>query len=446
MIQIHSYIPLEKQKVFHKSKVMFRAYMGGFGSGKTKAGCWESIQLSMEEPGNLGVICRKTYLELKDTTQRTFFEECPPEFIKNFRTTDNIVTFKNGSQILFRSLDQFEKFKSLELGFFYIDEASEIKSEEAFLILAGRLRKKGIKKKTGFLTSNPSNTNHWIYKRFVESQHPDYFLIKSTSIENTHLPEGYVEQLKSLYPPEWVQRYVNGEFGFLSEGKRVYSEFQESYHVKPVKYHKHLPILRGWDFGWRHPAVVFCQVDPCGNLIVLAENMDANILIYDFAQEILSFCKQEFPEADYLDYCDPAGKQRSDKSERTTIQILQSLGIYPQSKSSQIKDGILLIRMLLNTNHDNQHILVNPSCTNLIEGFLGGYHFPKNAYENSEDPMPEKDNYYDHLQDALRYLVTNRMEFYSWLKQPPAHKTENSFNKLRNNILKNGSNNNFGPM
>ena len=73
----------------------------------------------------------------------------------------------NGSEVFFRSLDNPAKLRSMEIGSFWIDEASEA-SEDIFLTLQGRLRQRGRKKLGGFLTTNPPNVGHWIQKYFVE--------------------------------------------------------------------------------------------------------------------------------------------------------------------------------------------------------------------------------------------------------------------------------------
>lgn len=438
-MRIQAYSPLPKQDAFHQSKKKYRAYIGGFGSGKTKCGCWEAIQLSFEYPKNTGVICRKTYLELKDTTMKTFFDECPPELIKKRNRTDHSVTFVNGSEILFRSLDQSEKFKSLEIGFFYIDEASET-DEDAYMILSGRLRKQGVGHKCGFITSNPPDENHWIYKRFVEDagEMDKHELIKAPSSENPYLPEDYVEDLRALFPPEWVARYLDGEFGFLTDGEAVYPDFKLSVHTRPVEYVPGIPVLRTWDFGWRVPAVLWCQMFGT-RLHVLAELEGKKELIDDFGKRVVQRGDEMFGEGvRYRDYGDPAGRQKSDKNEKTTIQILNSLGVDVLTKARSLADGLTIIRILLKVRGDGDPgILIHPSCRKLIQAFSGGYRYPKRADVADDCKVPKKDNIYDHLPDALRYLVNNRTEFLVWLrsvKRPPTPR--NSFNAARKRALK----------
>ena len=68
------YRPMPKQQEFHGSAAKYRCFDGGFGNGKTSAGCVEAIMLSLEYPGTEGVICRKTRPELLATTMKTFWE------------------------------------------------------------------------------------------------------------------------------------------------------------------------------------------------------------------------------------------------------------------------------------------------------------------------------------------------------------------------------------
>lgn len=72
---------LPKQKKFlanclYNEEAKFLWYIGGFGSGKSFIGCMTGIILSYMYPGNLGIISRSTLVDLKNTTQRTFFEIC----------------------------------------------------------------------------------------------------------------------------------------------------------------------------------------------------------------------------------------------------------------------------------------------------------------------------------------------------------------------------------
>lgn len=406
VISINSYEPLPKQLEFHKSQAKYRCFLGGFGSGKTKAGVWESIQLCLEHPGNIGLIARKTYQELNDTTWHTLLEEIPEEIVYTYYRKQMRIILRNGSQIIGRSLDDPKKYASLNLGFFYIDEGIEA-TEQDFLTLCGRLRLDKVKRHCGFITTNPPTVDHWIYKYFVEKGNTNYHLVKSSTYDNPYLPKDYVANLKQEYPENWVKRYLDGEFGYVLQGEPVFSSFKESLHIDDtLRYNPSLTLYRGWDFGWHHPAVVFVQIqDDC--VVVLDEYMGDKIYLYDFVPHIIQFTNTYFPNAKTLDYCDPSGTAKNDRSEKTSVDILRTYNIHPLYKRVEVNAGIELINKLLNKlAKDGKPVLrFSPKCKILIQAMLGGYSYQKR--DNKIECVPMKDGYYEHLVDALRYVITN---------------------------------------
>lgn len=444
--------PLPKQKAFHKSRAKNRLYYGGLGSGKTEAGCWESLRLLIAFPGTVGLVGRNTYEELRDGTRAAFFKmlsdqvtkiitgkdgnpedptDCP--LVKSWhRSTNNLVfyTGKQPSILRFRSLDRAEKFKSTEFGFIWLDEGSEA-DEKAFLFLCGRLRhpaqmRKGKSYHKFFITTNPCNKKHWIYRNFVEGKlskgaDGSFEMFKVNSKENIYLPEGYIDELTLRYDKAWVDRYIHGNFGTIHEGDPIYPMFEENIHIKKVEFNPNLPVYRSWDFGWHHPCVIFAQIDG-KKLNILAELEGEKELINDFADKVIKFGRENFKgigETKFKDFCDPAGKQRGDKSSKTSVEILESKKIFPDCYKANILEGVEMIRILLNlTKRATPYgIFVDKKCEILIEGLKGGYHYPKKYDGTGEEPKPEKDGTYDHLLDALRYLIGNT-EFKYWLKRP----------------------------
>ncbi len=68
----------ENQKSFLKCEDQVIAFFGGIGNGKTFAGIAKALMrvINPDNPPQLGMIARQTYPELRDSTQRTFFELC----------------------------------------------------------------------------------------------------------------------------------------------------------------------------------------------------------------------------------------------------------------------------------------------------------------------------------------------------------------------------------
>lgn len=216
---------------------------------------------------------------------------------------------------------------------------------------------------------------------------------------NPKKDESWAEHAKKSYSSvdAWRQEQ---ELDFnKTEGTRVFPSFRSDIHIKQLIHNPYRHIWRGWDFGYNHPACVWVQEND-GVLYVLHEHLGSEILITDFADEVREISNRLFPGATFRDAGDPAGNFKNDKTERTSIDILRKKGIRVAMKKRPVKDGIQIIRGLLlpQEGMKTPRLLINTSCENLIDGFLGGY------TREEDDDEPIKDGYYEHLFDALRYF------------------------------------------
>ena len=147
---------------------------------------------------------------------------------------------------------------------------------------------------------------------------------------------------------------------------------------------------------------------------MLHEEVGHQVLLKEFAQNVLDSGSRLFPQAVYEDVCDPAGSQKSDKHQKTSIEILNSMGVYPFYDRGRIMDGVELIRMKLSEQIDNMPALrVDKSCIKLIEAFEGGYRYPENGGENPTEEHP-----YEDVMDALRYAVVHKCGIATRFKRP----------------------------
>lgn len=274
--------PLPKQQEFLNKLLdpkgpKYIRYSGGIGSGKTMIGCIGILTCAVMYPGDY-LIARLFMPELRDTTLKTFLEICPKELIAEYRVADAIVRIKNASggvsNVMFRGLEEPDKLRSLNLNAFYIDEAVQV-SEEAFLLLQGRLRGKYVRK--GVLTSNSAG-HSWAWRYFVDKSmfktdwvKDQFYNIKAPSTENIHLPEGYVEGMLQSWSEDRIKREILADEDSF-EGQ-VYSEFRRDIHVvKPFR------IPDAWDryiridHGYRNPAAaLYFAVSPEGEVYLYRE-------------------------------------------------------------------------------------------------------------------------------------------------------------------------------
>jgi hypothetical protein len=210
------YEATERQAEFHAAGEMFKLFGGAMGGGKTWALCAEVIALSCEYAGNRGYFCRDTLTSFRRTDLLVLEAMLLSTGVlaKHNQSTMQFV-LKNGSVIMYGGLgddvNAIEKLKSMELGWFAIDEASET-SENFFLMLASRLRLKvpGIKY-FGLMATNPDPG--WLKRRFIDQKLKDHRFIPSLPKDNPKLQRGYIERLKEIFPKDWQARFLEGDWG-----------------------------------------------------------------------------------------------------------------------------------------------------------------------------------------------------------------------------------------
>lgn len=249
-----NYELLKSQEIFFESEDPYLLYSGGIGSGKTLILVIKAINYCIQYPNNFGLLGRRTYRELQDSVMKTFFEVVRGKqykhLIANYSKAEARVTFTNGSELVFRHLDDIavSELRSMNLGFAGIDQAETI-PEEVFDTLRGRLRRVGVPHQI-FMSCNPALT--WLFKKFKQSGDPHFRLIEASTLENHYLPQDYIDRIMEL--PERLRRpmvegiwdeslladkavfdpnYVGFQVQFEREPKRVLEGLK--IYVEPVK-------------------------------------------------------------------------------------------------------------------------------------------------------------------------------------------------------------------
>ncbi len=221
---------LPAQKRFMQSDARYVLYSGAFASGKTLIGCNKAIVKSISQPNNFGLIGCRTYPMLRDTVMRTFFEELElweeqleQKLVKEWQKTAKQLTLINGSEIIFRAFERAadaHKYKSLNLGWFYIDEATTV-DYDIFRMLQGRLRLARAEDHQGWLTTNPAGFGNWVYKRFYDEDErlTNCEVVEANTFENVYLDDDYVQDLKQNYrhDQDYYNRYLEGKWGDMGD-------------------------------------------------------------------------------------------------------------------------------------------------------------------------------------------------------------------------------------
>lgn len=423
------YTPLPTIKNFHECGAQHRAIVGPVGSGKT-AGV--SMEVGYYLPWHLYntygikksrcVIVRATYRELQDTTMRTLFEWFPDGIYKASSET-YIIRYDHGIEveILFRACDKnkADKFKSLEITSFWIDESIEV-SPAVKKILKGRIGRYPQKSpvRFGIETTNPPDVEHPLYSQYNWTVHPPGPDPSGIQLENhigfwqppgendANLRPGYYDDLRNDYAdsPDYADMYIEGKPGVVLKGKLVYHNYARSYHVSihPLIYAKGT-IIRGWDNSGNTPAAIAIQIPTAGQCQILREWTTDKEGIVEFTKRVVADCALEFPGAEYLDYADPAGS--NEYSQRgggftSNARLMEECGVTVIAGESNLTARNESVDQML-AKRDG--ILIDPSCIRLIGGFDGGYHYQEIGTTGEHKDKPEK-NKYSHPHDAMQHM------------------------------------------
>jgi hypothetical protein len=440
---------------FMASDEFMRMLVGPVGSGKSSGSCIEIVRRAMETPPSRdGVrrsrwaVVRNTYPELRDTTMKTWDEWVPEPYFGKWRvsehTFDVLFETEDGvrveAEVMFRALDRpqdVKKLLSLELTGCYFNEWKEIPQPvtELMKTRVGRYpRREEVKSPSNpagkywhgiFGDTNPPDTDHYLYTQFEELRPEGYAIFKqpggrSKEAENVeHLQEGYYEKLCQGASKDFIRVYVDGEYGYVREGKPIWPEFQDSLHVakEPIPL---LPgckkLIIGNDYGLT-PAAVWVQQDPAdGQYQVIKELISEHMGAMRFGSEQLRICKTEFKSViEFEGWGDPAGLAGSSVDERETpINVVAAQGVpmsaAPTNDFTLRRDAVGHLLTTL-THLGRPALVICPTLVTLRKGMNGGYCFRRIqvAGDARYEDKPLK-NRFSHVCEALQYALVGAGE------------------------------------
>jgi phage terminase large subunit len=376
------------------------ALVCGFGAGKTYALVSKSFMLAAMNVGHISAVFEPTSPMLRDILMRTMndlLEEWQiPYTFRASPLPEYVLSFQEGTHtILLRTILTYQRLRGQNLCAVGFDEADTVPkrdAEQAMNMALARLRSGNIQQ---FYATTTPEGHSWAFETFEKNAKEDTRLIKAKTSDNPYLPEGFIDSLLENYPPQLIQAYLNGNFTNLTTGA-VYSRFDRSKHVidkLPFPIENEI-IKIGIDFNVMNCNAVVC-VTAADKLIIIDEiikEQDTDAL----AKEIV----RRYGNNKILVYPDASGANRSTiNASKTDIAILQSYGFTSMALRSNppIKDRVQTLQALLENSKGRVRLAVYAGCRRVIECLeLQSYD------EKTGDP--DKQNGYDHLNDALGYL------------------------------------------
>lgn len=408
----------KKQAEFLFSDAEELLMSGAAGATKSFSGLLKGIILNLKYPGNKGLVCRKDFKSLKQSTLRTLKENIlPDDMIIEWSEGKGVIRHKTSnpefpeSRIIISGLDKRAdqsyptKIGSTEFGWIFIDEMVEI-DEGDYEMLLSRLRfqipsltKKENDKvvKPIFGATNPGPPSHWIYQRFID-QDPEELkelgreVVYMTPWDNPYLPEDYIQKKLSGMTGVRKQRLLYGKW-VAAEGV-IYKHFDREKHVVEDEsvflddWNDYKRIIVGADANYPKPRAWYViGVRSEERKDVLAEFYNPESHVEDAINWLVDLKERKGFKNSVTVYHDPSDPGAIDKIKSTS-------GVVAVKADNKVQPGISEV----SRHFSNNLLKISPRCNNLIRE-LESYRW-KPGYE---DEQPEKED--DHACDALRYAL-----------------------------------------
>jgi hypothetical protein len=412
------------------------AYIGGLGSGKTFANIARGLTFAQQPKvgfyGPRGALAAINYPVLKDVVLPQFFEmmegsDVLLDYVKSEKKAllvpfnehgepDRTLVKKGGlgaAEVLFRSLDQPNWMRGLELSWFGIDEGRHV-TGEAWDVLYGRLRQNGYRH-AGWVGSTPNGFD-WMWTKF----HPDspthlkdsHWFGAPTFDNAAHLPKEYVDSLLATYEGRFLRQEVYGEFVGVVDGA-VFFAFDMRRHLGRVDYRPDLDVYAFWDFGMGDlGVVVFAQVEwlpsarakdqlqPHVGILDALESTDRTSK--DWAAVVTDHCQRRYGKQPRLHICDPAGRQRNVSTGTSIIEDLAAYGIRAIPAPKKPIDYAIRI---VNNIMEGDRLRIDEDHAMRFASAMASHKWPVDSAGVRTGVRPVHD-WTSHFADAFRYGMT----------------------------------------
>ena len=379
----------------------YRAYVGGFGSGKTFVGCLDLIIFFAKHPGTVQGYFGPTYPGIRDIFYPTFEEAAE---LMGFRcvireANKECHVYRGGNYygtVICRSMDNPASIIGFKISRALVDEIDVLqakKADQAWNKIVARLRLviDGVQNSIG-VTTTPEGFK-WAYNKFADNPTPSYSMVQASTFENAeYLPPDYIDTLKETYPDQLITAYLNGDFVNLTSGT-VYRSYDRNKHRSNESVREGEPVFVGMDFNIDNmAATVYVLRDKAYHAV------DQVAKGYN-TPSVAETLKARYPNNKIIVYPDSSGKNRTRMggASESDIAILRNdYGFECRYKSTNppVKDRI----NATNKAFEDGRLFVNDkACPDVAACY------EQQVYNEHGEPDKKSGN--DHQNDASTYPI-----------------------------------------
>ncbi len=398
------------QRDFFNSRAPYPLYYGGIGIGKTRALVVDAFDYAWTCPGSRQILTEPTWQMVKDILVPTV-DDCyagqQGTFFSMTRQPPIDIAYANGSTLWFRSVDvQADRLRGPNLARVLMDEVTLGKQEEAFDILAGRLRQPGYLYQLK-CTGTPKGRN-WVWRRFIDepmSGVETFFTSTQDAQDGGITPPDYVERLLNTYGG-WDNPLARQELGgqWLQMAGQVFPQFTRYDHVRTLDAAGCVVLkdrLGGIDFGGVSPTALVAVGLGAGGRAWAFEEWYKREDTMEETAKAMGEMQRECGIRKWI--ADPSGKAQ--------IDALRAMGFKVQKArhGNRIALRVQVVGARLNVDAATKMpgLYVTPECPNGI-GELEGLSWRRTKLQGSAEEIMtddfergDPDHYFDALANVL---------------------------------------------
>lgn len=380
----------------------YKAFVAGYGSGKTWVGCMAMCMNAFKFPGVTQGYFAPTYSHIRDIFYPTLGEVADTfglhvEILKSDKEVYVYDRRRLLCKIIARSMDRPELIVGFKIGHALVDELDTLatnKARDAWRKILARLRWLGARNSVD-VTTTPEGYR-FTYDMFVDAVRKKpalkdmYGLIQASTYDNAaNLNEDYIPSLVASYPAALIDAYLRGQFVNLTTGT-VYcylpARHRSTETIQPGEL-----LCVGMDFNvTKMAAVVYVIRDKVWHAVDELKNL------FD-TPAMVDALKARFPGHKIRVYPDASGKNRKSVNASTSdIALLEAAGfaVWAPNANPAVKDRVLAMNVAL----ERGLVYVNDDKCPEFSKCLA-----QQAYDDNGEP--EKKTGLDHMNDAGTYPI-----------------------------------------
>ena len=388
-------LTLPQSEIF-LSPSRFRSVVAGRRFGKSYLAAAELLKAAISGKNKNCFYCCPTYGMAKEIQWDMLIKMIPDEYVIKTNETSLTVKLINGSTIALKGAEKPNNLRGRALDFVVLDEFADMRPEAWFEVLRPSLsdRHSEDSPTRALFIGTPKGRNHFydLWAKGIDGA-DEWDSFQYTTIEGGNVSASEIEQAKA----DLDERTFNQEYcaQFVTYAGLIYYNFERASSV--VKYEDDGGVLHiGMDFN-TDPMSAVVALRKGNNLICIDE-----IIIYGSnTDEMVKEIHQRYPNRQIIIYPDPAARQRKTSAGgRTDLSILQNAGFMTKAKQSHpaVRDRINAVNSRLKSGSGERHLFLTDKCKQAIKSL------ERQTYKEGTS-QPNKDDGYDHANDALGYMV-----------------------------------------